>query len=85
MHLDLRKLRVRAVLWLDGIPKGDWNAEEPHDEYLAEVTAQPGWTLDLPFEHGFKVDKAGAGNRIAAYAEFEIIDDGWPIPVSLED
>jgi hypothetical protein len=85
LQLDLSKLNVRAVLWVDYVPRGDWAVAPQFTGTEAEVSAGPGWSLGLPFEHGFEIEEKGRdGSRIAAYVNFGVVEGDWPIPVSLE-
>ena len=44
------------------------------------MVATPGWRLELPFEHGFKVR---AGDRVTANVTFAAHDGKELVPVSL--
>lgn len=78
LRLDLSSLTVRAVLWKNYQKLGDWNASPTGS--LGEVTANPGWALDLPFDHHFQVVE---GSVVRAYINFEMFDGALKIPVSL--
>ena len=80
VQLGLGNLTVRAVLWEGYTKKDDWWASKGNI-IPTEMTARPGWQLDLPFDHGFKVTK---GLEVIAYINFELFQEEQPIPVSLE-
>ena len=44
------------------------------------VVAGPGWSLELPFGHGFE---PGPGRMIQAFAELTVVDRDLPVPVGL--
>jgi hypothetical protein len=71
--IDLSALEVRAVLW-----KGyyelvaEWvSASAPGAD--ARTTAAPGWSVDVPFEHGFEL---GPARTLHASASFGLATDG---------
>ncbi len=79
LRLDLSALTVRAVLWQNHSTRGDWRASNPG--MPGEITAEPGWSLNLPFEHGFAVPEDAS---VRVYATFSILDGNNPAPVSVE-
>lgn len=78
LKVILRNLQVRAVLWNQHRKEGDWrqNVNGPD-----AVDAQPGWSFQLPFEHGFE---AAPGFVVAAYVTAALLDGDQLVPVSLE-
>lgn len=80
LPLDLGDLRVQAILWKDYTVLSRWSAPAAgHGASL--VQAGPGWSLDLPFEHGFEI---APGTRVAAYASFRARDGERIVLVSLQ-
>jgi hypothetical protein len=79
LRLDLSALTVRAVLWQNHSVKGDWRA--PNPGIPGEITAEPGWSLNLPFEHGFDVPE---GASVRVYVTFSVLDGNNAVPVSVE-
>ncbi|HXT37232.1 MAG TPA: hypothetical protein VN837_16785 [Chloroflexota bacterium] len=79
LRLDLTSLSVRAVLWQDYTTRGDWRA--PNAGRPGETTAAPGWSLGLPFDHGFTIPE-GTGVRV--YVTFGAFNDAVLVPVSVE-
>jgi hypothetical protein len=77
LGLDLSQLTVEAVHWREGSAEGEWSAPTVDG---GQVSAGPGWTLDLPFAHGFDLRP---GDRTAVAATFAILRDGRPVPVRL--
>ncbi len=80
LRLDLRDLSVRAVQWEQHQPAGDWRSAEGHPGPSAQLTAEPGWRLDLPFDHGFS---AAEGREIVAYVTLGAFDDDVAVHLSL--
>jgi hypothetical protein len=78
LRLDLSALAVEAVLWRKGNAQAFWNAPPAS---LGEVTAGPGWSLDLPFDHGFSVT---ARAKVVAYVAFTAYDGESAILVKTE-
>jgi hypothetical protein len=77
--VDLSSLAVKAVLW-----KGyyelvaEWNAASAPGAD-ARMTVEPGWTVDVPFEHGLEL---GPGRTLHASATFGLaVRDGPLVPV----
>jgi hypothetical protein len=67
--LDLSGLSVRAVVWGPGWEQGgNWSTSVAGD---AKVDAGPGWSYDLPFDHGLTV---GAGDALHVFATFGLFD-----------
>ena len=83
LRLDLSTLSVRAVLWEDYDRLGDWSAppRAAGDGHLSDVRAGPGWSVDLPFSHGFEVRP---GSAVVAYVNFVAYDGHEPVAVSLQ-
>jgi hypothetical protein len=79
LRLDLSALTVRAVLWQNHSVKGDWRA--PNPGLSGEISAEPGWSLNLPFEHGFDVPEDAS---VRVYVTFSILDSDNSLPVSVE-
>jgi len=79
LRLDLSNLTVRAVLWEGYLNQGDWRAKEAAGA-SAPVTAGPGWSLELPFDHHHDLNDK---REVIAYATFTIFDGTTPVPVSL--
>jgi hypothetical protein len=77
LRLDLSELAVHAHQRGESRSEGTWSA--PRADH-GEVVAQPGWRLELPFEHGFEVR---SGDRITADVTFAAHDGEHLIPVSL--
>ena len=81
LRLDLSKLQVRAVLWQGYAKLGDWRPTGTAVELTGRLEAAPGWTLNLPFNHGFDPQP---GQAVAAYVVLTLFDGQQPIPTSLE-
>lgn len=80
IQLDLSGLTVRAVLWEGHNKNGDWRAKELPAGADSKVKAGPGWSFDLPFDHGFKVT---SGQEVVAYVTFAAFEGERAIPVGL--
>jgi hypothetical protein len=78
LELDLTKLTVRAVLWKEYDKRGDWHAKDVSNP--GRITADPGWSLDLPFDHGFHI---GSGEEVVAYVTCSAFDGDQAILVAL--
>lgn len=70
---------VRAVHWRDSDSLARWTAPEVG---TGELTADPGWRLDLPFDHGFDL---AAGDQLTVYATFAAHDGDQYVPVGLQN
>jgi len=81
LSLDLSKLQVRAVLWQGYAKLGDWRPSGTPAGLPGRLEAAPGWTFDLPFDHGFDPQP---GQAVAAYVVLTLFDGQQPIPASLE-
>jgi hypothetical protein len=81
LRVDLRGLRVRAVLWNQRKKEGDWRWTGEGLEHPVEFEASPGWYVDLPFGHGFTIT---SGLVVAAYVTAALYDGNQLIQVSLE-
>ncbi|MGH2343986.1 MAG: hypothetical protein ACRDG4_02090 [Chloroflexota bacterium] len=79
LRLDLSALTVRAVLWRNYSTHGDWRA--PNPGLPGELTAEPGWSLTLPFDHGFTVPE---GASVRVYVTFSAFNGDVSVPVSVE-
>ncbi len=80
IKVDLHNMVVRAVLWEGFTKRGDWRAaNKPGESPIADL-ANSGWSVDLPFDHNFKV---GPGQAIKAYVTFAIYDGDTRVPVSI--
>jgi hypothetical protein len=80
LRIDASMLRVRTVLWGPGSEKlGDWTSP-PTDS--GESSIGPGWTLALPFGHGFS---PGAGQVVHTYVTLSAFEGPAPIQVELSD
>jgi hypothetical protein len=79
LRLDLSALTVRAVLWQNYATRGDWRA--PNPGLFGELNAEPGWSLNLPFDHGFTV---ADGASVRAYVTFSAFNGEVSVPVSVE-
>jgi hypothetical protein len=68
--VDLSSLSVRAVVWGPGWEqRGDWSAGPSTGD--ARVEAGPGWSYDLPFEHGLVI---APGDALHVFARFGLFD-----------
>ncbi len=81
LRLDLSHLTIRAVLWQSYRKEADWRSSEGYTESPPDFTANPGWSLELPFNHGFEVAE---GHAVVAYVTLTAFDGKRPVPVSLE-
>jgi hypothetical protein len=82
IRIDFAELTVRAVLWKGYKKVGDWFAPKGNlQQSPARITAIKGWSLDLPFHHGFNVQE---GREVVAYITFTIYDEDTPVHISLE-
>jgi hypothetical protein len=77
--VDLSSLVVRAVLWRGYYELvAEW-ASESAPGADARMTADPGWSVDVPFDHGLEL---GPGRTLHASALFGLgIDEGPVVPV----
>ena len=81
IRLDLSSLQVRAVLWKGFRKEGDWRLAGRDPALPGQVEAAPGWSFNLPFNHGLALSP---GRTIAAYVIFTLFDGKQPVQVSLE-
>jgi hypothetical protein len=81
LRLNLSGLTVRAVLWEGYNKAGDWRASDLPAGATDQINAGPGWSFDLPFDHGFDI---AAGQEVVAYVTFAAFDGEQAIPVALE-
>jgi hypothetical protein len=81
LRVALGDLQVRAVLWDKRQKQGDWRWKPDAAGLPGEVEARPGWSFELPFDHGFA---AAPGMQVAAYVNAGLYDGDHRIPVSLE-
>lgn len=79
LQLDLSALTVRAVLWEGDNKAGDWRAPKASGS-TGRLNADPGWTYDLPFDHGFTV---ASGQEIVVYVTLTAFDGQQATPVAL--
>jgi hypothetical protein len=75
--VDLSDLTVRAVLWKGYYDlEGEWQSGAGR---RAEPTrVERGWSIDLPFDHGFEL---GVGRTLHASAAFGLVEDDRRQPV----
>jgi len=78
LQLDLSKLTVRAVHWRDSGSEGQWTSEIASAD---DVSAGPGWSLELPFDHGFETRE---GDRVTVSVTFSVRDGERLIPVGMQ-
>ncbi|HEV8681783.1 MAG TPA: hypothetical protein VGS09_03260 [Actinomycetota bacterium] len=82
LRVDFTEIAARARLLEEGVID-EWRASP---EVLAEVSSRGefdvgrGWTLDLPFEHGFELKE---GRRIRARVELRAYEGDVPVVVSV--
>lgn len=81
LKLNLASLNIRAVLWQGYKKHGDWSVAAGNEGDLSEVIAEPGWSMELPFAHGFAEKE---GMQVVAYVTLKVYDGDTVIPVSLE-
>lgn len=81
LRLDLSKLQVRAVLWQQYRKEGDWRMSQKPDNLPGQLEVEPGWSVELPFKHGFDLSP---GQVVAAYVTLSLFDGKLPVMVSLE-
>jgi hypothetical protein len=81
LTLDLSALAVRADHWRDGQSLTRWTPSSSPAAVQGEVAAQPGWNLELPFEHGFDMQP---GDRVTVDVTFAAHDGERLIPVGLQ-
>lgn len=78
LRIDLSELSIEAVHWWSDEAVGSWDTNAPGG---SELTVGPGWSLALPFGHGFELHE---GDRVAVQVAFAAYDgDRW-IPVALQ-
>ena len=76
LAVDLSSLAVRAVLWKGYYELvGEWSSASPPGAD-ARMTAKPGWSVDVPFDHPFE---PGPGQTLHASALFGLGVGGGPI------
>ncbi len=78
IDVDLSALQVRAVHWRGDQSEGRWTADGAPGN---ATTAGPGWTFELPFNHGFDLEP---GDRIVVYALFSLKNGDAFVPVSIQ-
>jgi hypothetical protein len=81
LRIDLGDLGVRAVLWRDYVPETDWHAPAEQTRDRGTILAEPGWSLDLPFDHGFA---CAPGDKIVAYVTLTAFEGDADVPVFLQ-
>ena len=79
VQVVLGSLQLRADLW-EGwyVPAGSWVA--PSFDGEATVTAGPGWSMPLPFEHGLNL---GEDRTLHVAVDVQIVVAGNPIAAGL--
>jgi hypothetical protein len=81
LRIDLGDLGVRAVLWRDFVPEANWRASGEQIGDRGSVRATPGWSLELPFDHGFE---CAPGDKVVAYVTFAAFEGDAAVLVSLQ-
>lgn len=79
--VDLGSLRLRADVW-DGwyVPAGSWVAPLPVVTGGGRVSATPGWSIELPFDHGLDL---GPGRTLHAAADLQLVVAGNELAAGL--
>lgn len=78
LEVDLSKLALEAVQWRGDDAEARWEARPAA---LGGLTVGPGWTQELPFDHGFDLQE---GDRISLLVTFDGRAGRRWIPVSLQ-
>lgn len=78
LPIDLSGLALRVVHWRGGASQDLWTADHPGPA----LAAPPGWSLELPFDHGFAMIE---GDRLSVQVTFAADDGSGSIPVSLQN
>lgn len=78
LELDLSKLTIKATHWRDRDSEGQWTGTLADS---GKVSAGAGWSLELPFDHGFELK---AGDRITASVTFSAQNKDKMVPVGLQ-
>lgn len=78
LEVDLSALTVRAVLWKGYYElAGEWQSDGGR-RAGGHVRAEKGWSIDLPFGHGFELDP---GRTLHASATFALVEGDAVLPV----
>lgn len=78
LQVDFAALAIEAVQWRGDDSVSRWNTVAASPD---EVTVGPGWTKDLPYDHGFDL---APGDRIAVNVTCSLNDDERWVAVSLQ-
>jgi hypothetical protein len=78
LQVDLATLALEAVQWRGDDAVARWKAQDHAEE---ELIAGPGWSRELPFDHGFELQE---GDRISVRATFAARRGERWVPVSLQ-
>lgn len=85
IEIDLSDMTVRAIVWEGWTQHGDWHAPQKAsgngNGHKTGKKVSTGWSYDLPFEHGLKLEP---GYEVVAYVTFGLSDGEEIVPVSLE-
>jgi hypothetical protein len=79
LSVDPESLKVHAVLWEGYEQRGDWRWQASQEP--AEVEAGPGWSLDLPFDHGLTTTATAELGVTVEVQVFAGEDEGWLVCV----
>ena len=80
--VNLDSIRLRAALWEDWYhAAGTWESSLPVLSDRGWVTASPGWSLELPFEHGLTI---AAGWTLHATADVTLLVFGNEVAASIQ-
>lgn len=78
VEVDLSELTVRAVLWRGYYElAGEWQTDAGQRDD-GRIRAGLGWSVDLPFDHGFDL---GEGRTLHASATFALVEGDRTLPV----
>lgn len=81
LHIDLSHLFLRAVLWENMEPIDSWEKLVHDFGNMTNLLTEQNWTIGLPFEHGFTLQKE---HHVAVYVYFVAFDGESPTDVSVE-
>ena len=81
LRADLSKISIEAILWRNDAVESRWQGSLEEIRNQGIIQTVPGWSLDLPFHHGFD---STSDNRVVAYASFNAFDGEMFVPVSLQ-
>jgi len=82
LRLMLSRFSLTAVCWENGRVVARWMSPDYVFYSMSDVTATPGWSLDLPFAHNFHLSPA---TRVTVYATFDAWDDGSVTTVKVQN